>query len=467
MDTDLYELSPDRVLEAPQTFRERLKHLGPGFVLSASIVGSGELIATTTLGAKAGFICLWVVLFSCLVKVTLQIEFGKHAIYSGKTSMGALSALPGPRLGKGHWSVWSWLLMMLLKSMQTGGMVGVLALVLMAIFPVGGAGSAVGLLFWCLVSGLIASLLVCGGKYGKIERWCLVMIGIFTVVTLISVIAVQWTPHAISGKEIMSGLTPSIPTGAVLLIALGAFGITGVGGDEIIAYNYWLIEKGYAAHTGPRPPREDKATHDAWLERARGWITVMKADAVASLCCYTLVTALFYLLGAAVLHRQGTVPTEHELVPTLASMYTESLGAWARWVFLIGALVVLFSTLLSALAAWTRQFADAFSEVGWGNFHDPVSRHRFIRGLAFFFPAWWILLVFGFRAFGHNPAVMVIIGGAVTALILLLVVLAAFYMRTRWLPKELKPGRVYDVLLTLSGLAILGVGVYSVWKAFW
>ena len=51
----------------------------------------------------------------------------------------------------------------------------------------------------------------------------------------------------------MSGVIPSIPDDTkLLLVAMGAFGITGVGGDEIMAYNYWLIEKGYAAFTGPR-----------------------------------------------------------------------------------------------------------------------------------------------------------------------------------------------------------------------
>ena len=52
---DPYQLSPEMVREAPTTLRARFGFLGPSFILSASIVGSGELIATTTLGAEAGF----------------------------------------------------------------------------------------------------------------------------------------------------------------------------------------------------------------------------------------------------------------------------------------------------------------------------------------------------------------------------------------------------------------------------
>jgi hypothetical protein len=38
--------------EPPQTLLASLAHLGPGIVLASSIVGSGELIATTTLAIE-------------------------------------------------------------------------------------------------------------------------------------------------------------------------------------------------------------------------------------------------------------------------------------------------------------------------------------------------------------------------------------------------------------------------------
>jgi hypothetical protein len=264
----------------------------------------------------------------------------------------------------------------------------------------------------------------------------------------------QWTPLAVTVPEILSGFDIRIPREA-LIVAIGVFGITGVGGDEIMAYNYWLIEKGYAAHTGPR---EGSA---AWERRARGWIRVMTLDAVVSMVCYTLVTALFYILGAAVLHRLGTVPQGIKLVPALASMYTETLGPWAKWVFLAGAFVVLFSTLLAALAAWTRMFADAFGQLGWTDFHDPERRRRLIRVAAWVIPSLWALL---FLVFGE-PATMVIAGGLATAVILLIVVFAALVMRYRWLPPGLAPSKLYDVALLASVAAIFLVGVYTALKS--
>jgi len=49
--------------QPPKNFRSRLKYLGPGLIISGAIVGSGELIATTALGAKVGFVALWLILF--------------------------------------------------------------------------------------------------------------------------------------------------------------------------------------------------------------------------------------------------------------------------------------------------------------------------------------------------------------------------------------------------------------------
>ena len=88
------------IKDPPRTFRGTLVHLGPSMVLSASIVGSGELIMTTTLGAQAGFVALWIVIVSCLVKVCVQLEFGKHAISTGTPTLKALNDLPGPRLSE-------------------------------------------------------------------------------------------------------------------------------------------------------------------------------------------------------------------------------------------------------------------------------------------------------------------------------------------------------------------------------
>ena len=80
-----YDFQPDEIAEPPRTFATTLRKIGPGLILSASIVGSGELIATTTLGAEVGFVALWLIVLSCLIKPAVQSEFGRYVIATGET----------------------------------------------------------------------------------------------------------------------------------------------------------------------------------------------------------------------------------------------------------------------------------------------------------------------------------------------------------------------------------------------
>ena len=110
-------LPPDAIREPPHTFFKALRQIGPGLILAGSIVGTGELIATTGLGAKEGYILLWLILLSCVIKVFVQTELGRYAITHGKTTLAAFDTLPGPRLGV-SWLVWAWLFMMLTTQAQ-------------------------------------------------------------------------------------------------------------------------------------------------------------------------------------------------------------------------------------------------------------------------------------------------------------------------------------------------------------
>jgi Mn2+/Fe2+ NRAMP family transporter len=448
MPRDPYVLDPALVQDPPRSLWGRLKLLGPGFVLTASIVGSGELIATTALGASAGYVALWVILVSCAVKVALQLQFGRHTIQTGETCFTAFNKLPGPAWGGAHWTIWFWLVIQPVKVLQVGGIIGTVAMVLNAVWP------AIPVTWWCWIVAVATAMLVSNEGYRFVERGCVAMIVAFTATTLVSVVSLQWTPYAVSGQQLLQGLRFQLPAGT-LLVALGAFGLTGVGGDEIMQYTYWLIEKGYAAKTGPR-----QANDPAWAARARAWIGVMYLDALVSMAVYTVVTAAFYVLGAAVLHARGDVPKGDAIVQTLAGMYTESLGPWARGVFLLGAFVVLYSTLFSALAAWTRTFADAGGKLGLVNFADPAARRRAIFVLAWLIPLLWaaVYLLHG------EPVGMVVMGGVGTTAILLVVVVAAVDFRYRRTAPELTPGAFYDGALWISILALVGVAVYTAYS---
>ncbi len=446
MSTDHYKVTNATIKSPPAHLFGKLKFLGPSFILSASIVGSGELIATTTLGAKAGFTAFWVIIVSCLVKVTVQLEFGKHTIIHGETAMEAFNKLPGPKIKSGSWAVWSVLLLTALKQVQIGGIMGSAAIVLHMIFP------DLSIVIWTIIIAFMAASLVYKGYYSIVELLSILMITLFTVMTITSLFSLGYTDYNITLPEFLSGLKFNL-TPEATTIAIGAFGITGVASDEIIAYNYWCIEKGYAAYTGPR---EDS---DEWRQRAAGWIKVMYLDAIVALVLYTSVTAAFYLLGAAVLNGRGEIPQGNQVIETLANIYTASLGGGIKMAFLVGSFFVLFSSLFSALAAWSRMFSDLFGQLGWIDFRNLAQRKKNIAIIAVVLPSLWA----GLFLFIDLPVVMVISGGIVGSILLFLVVYAGWhfhYGRKQYL----KSGNTYLFFLWASIISIAFVGIYGILK---
>src|SRR6478609_7814957 len=147
---DLYALPADKIQEPPRTFFRAIRQIGPGLILAASIVGTGELINTTSLGARAGFSLLWLILLSCVIKVFVQVELGRYAITHGKTSLAAFDTVPGPRLGA-SWICWLWLLMTLGTQFQIAAMEGTVGQVAHMAFP--GASDAMAQLAGKIVSG--------------------------------------------------------------------------------------------------------------------------------------------------------------------------------------------------------------------------------------------------------------------------------------------------------------------------
>ncbi|WP_096087800.1 Nramp family divalent metal transporter [Agaribacterium haliotis] len=444
---DQYSLSSEYIQAPPATFKQRLKHLGPSLILTANVVGSGELIVTTTLGAKAGFILLWVVLISCVAKVAIQLQFGKYAILNSQTTLQSFNQLPGPRLKGRSWAVWSWLALKSFQMVQYGGIVGGVALVLHLVIP------ALPISVCAVLVGSLAAYMCYRGDYPFIEKFAITLVALFSIYTVYAVFSVQFTEFRISWPDIASGLEMHLPL-ASLGLAMAMFGITGVGADEIISYPYWCLEKGYARSVGKRDDSE------AWKTRARGWLKVMYLDGVLSLCIYTLSTAAFYLLGAAVLHSQGLVPEGSALIATLSSVYTSVLGEYAHYIFLLGAFVTLFSTLFVAGVSATRMFADGFAQVGLFDYYNERSRERVIKFLAVFIPALWTALFLFFKA----PVQMVVVGALALTLLLVIVVFAAICFKRSPAESIIPAGPLFNVMFWASVIALLLVGAHSLFK---
>ena len=224
---DLYALPPEAIKEPPHTLATAIRQIGPGLILAASIVGTGELINTTSLGAKAGFSLLWLILLSCVIKVFVQVELGRYAITHGKTTLAAFDTLPGPRLGV-SWLCWLWLIMMLTTQAQIAAMEGTVGQAAHMAFPAGSrrpsrrapaASSRRGACilsshqehFWAAVTTLAAVLLLLSGGYRRLERITTVLVAAVTLFTVASVLFLQWTTFRITLPDLESGFELAVP----------------------------------------------------------------------------------------------------------------------------------------------------------------------------------------------------------------------------------------------------------------
>lgn len=439
-------LKSPQIKEPPKTLREALWYTGPSFILSAALVGSGELIVSTTMGAKAGFTLLWFIIFSCVVKVALQVEYGKHCIVNGMPTFQAWNdKLP---VGKVHWANILAILFFGFQLVVLGGVMGGAAqsFTYATTLPVE---------ISVVVMMLLPAILIFHGKYAPIEKLSAALNVFFTLMILFCVFAVQRTEFAFTFSDIINDFTFYMDY-ETFTMALGLFGITGMAAAEIVTYPYWCVEKGYASWTGPR---DDS---DEWLNRARGWINVMKLDAVLSLVIYTIATCAFYMLGAAVLSKQEEITDGNGLILQLSSVFTEVLGEWSVWIFMLCAFFVLFSTLFGATAGNTRVWSDLFVVCNWMDGESETQRKRSVAILAWVVPFLWAVSYLLIQL----PLFLVVLWGIANSLFLVVVAYQGLLYRYQQTIPELKPGILYDFALWLAFVSFVTLSLLALINTF-
>ena len=233
---------PSALRDPPLTLRQSLRHLGPGMIIAAAIVGSGELIATTKVGAEAGYQLLWLILIGCGIKVFTQVEFGRYTITWNQTALRALDSVPGPRW-RVNWLVWYWVVVMFLTLSQMGGILGAIGQTLTIAQPITQQGAdynrrqdevirgrvalamsqargeedatattqqdstkakteqlaneeePLDVRLWAAIIAVLTSGILYFGRYSLIQTFATAMVVSFTVVTVITVCLLQTKPH--------------------------------------------------------------------------------------------------------------------------------------------------------------------------------------------------------------------------------------------------------------------------------
>ncbi len=432
--------------EAPKTFLERLKFIGPSVVVTGSVVGSGSIVMTPLLGAAAGFMLLWWLLLSMWSKPIIQAEIARYIVVSKKTFLEAFADMPGFKTtiqGKTtSWLVWFMFIGVIPSIAGMGGLAGAVAEAGNTMFPF------LTVEIWVVISCLVTWMLLYFGSYKSLEKTLLVMVMFFSFMTMIIAIAMQSTDYQVSVAQVSSGLSFSFPSG-YLPLALAVFGFTGISYGEIMAYTYWCLEKGYAENSGNN------------VEETKHWIKTMQTDVWVTVFFITLGTLPFFFLGAGVLYNipelQQALATSSfwdiDVISSLQNMFSLVLGGWAKWLFIVLAFFVLFSTLLSGTAAFTRTISDYLISMGLVK-EQANTRKKLIKLIAFLIPFLSGLFYFVLP----NPFTLLLIAGIWAAMGLPIVNIGALYLVNKLEP-ELQPKITTKFILWASLVLQLSMAV--------
>ena len=428
----------------PQSLLQRLKYIGPGIIVTGSVVGSGSIALTPLLGAAAGFSLLWWLLLSMWSKPLIQAEISRYVIVKKQTFLEAFAHMPGFKTtirGKTtSWLVWFMFIGVIPSIAGMGGLAGAVAQAGNLMIPF------ISVEAWVVTGCLITWLILYWGSYKTLEKTLLAMVAFFSLVTLIIAISMQTTTYQVTGQDLIQGLSFSFPSDHVAL-ALAVFGFTGISYGEIMAYTYWCLEKGYAKEEGES------------LQDTRAWIKVMQTDVWVTVLFVTIGTVPFFLLGAGVLNELGLYPPpDGDIIKTLLSMFTSILGNWAKWLFILLAFFVLFSTFISGTAAFTRTISDYLITMGLV-LEKPNTRQQLIKLIAFLVPLFSGIAYFLLP----NPLTLIMIAGVWAALGLPIVNIGALYLVNK-LEKELQPKSSTKTILWLTLLLQVAMAVLIVYS---
>jgi len=193
-----------------------------------------------------------------------------------------------------------------------------------------------GKVFFGIVSSLIGLLLVWFGGYRLFERVMRACIGVMFV-TVVLTASLLWPG---TGAVLEGLLVPHIPDAGGQGISWTVALIGGIGGTlTVLCYGYWLREEGLTSRDDLRVCR---------IDLTMGY----------------LMTAIFGIAMVIVGSRISIEGSGAELLVTLSTRLEEVIGPVGKWLFLLGTLGAVFSSLLGVWQCIPYLFADCWGLLG-------------------------------------------------------------------------------------------------------
>jgi Mn2+/Fe2+ NRAMP family transporter len=407
----------------PATFRDRLKYIGPGVILAAAAIGSGELILTPRAGALFGLSIAWIILVSVVYKLFLTLGLARYTVATGEDIFVGFSHLPGPR----NWFVWVMGGIYLVGAVGYSGISLACGSALYALFP------SLSMVQWAVIVVILAYLLLLGGSYGPVEKAAFILSFVLIAGVLYSLAALR--PDI---AWFFKGLAPRLPPGSGQT-AVSLLGWT-AGGTSTLIYSFWILEKGIG---------KEKSEG----ENFRGWLSLIRLDAGISYVLMILISFAFLTIGVLVLSTAGPdgsplIPAREETTSVLSRLLTVATGPQTKFIFLVAALAILYSTVIGLVDGKSRALRSATQII------FPKSKKIPGKNLYRLYATLMCLIIFAFL-FTERPVVLIVLISAIEAPVLSVSAVILIYLLHKKLPRELRPGLLWYVVIVLGTIVYL------------
>lgn len=296
---------------------EALKTIGPGFVVAATGVGAGDLIAAAVSGAQYGTVILWSAVFGAVIKFVLNEGIARWQLATGTTVLEAWIDK-----FKSAIVLYFGLYLILWSFIVAGALISACGLAAHAMVP------QLSVSAWGAIHSLIALALVYFGRYALLERLMKIFVAMMFVVVMLSAALVR--PDL--GDVARTLLIPNVPQGSGKFI-LGVIG--GVGGSvTLLSYGYWIREKGW------------------WGEEYRPRVQL---DLASAYCLTGLFGVAIMIVAAGV---NPKLITGSGMVLEVAEQMAQVVGPTGKWIFLVGFWGAVFTSTLGVWQGVPYLFTD-------------------------------------------------------------------------------------------------------------
>ncbi len=300
-----------------------LKLAGPGLVVAATGIGSGDVVSATVGGAKYGVVLLWAIAIGAFFKFVLSEGIARWQLGTGKTVVEGWAEYlpPWVKLYFGIYLVlWTVAVSAALTNATGLGLSNL-------------TGGAVPQSWGAVAHSLVGCAFVWLGGYGKFEKLMKILVGVMGFSILVCAALTMTNP----GPAVQGLLVPTIPigSGAYVLSLIGGIG----GSITMLSYNYWMREEGMRGA--------------GYLGYVRGDVGIAYAfTAIFGLSIMLIANRTFFLPGVTI--------TDAQAVPKMAEMLGSILGAFGYYAYSVGFWAAVFASLLGVWQSVPYLYADLY-----------------------------------------------------------------------------------------------------------